>query len=413
MFPYAYRCRQFHHDTLCKQPIGAVATWLIAAMIAGVTAGVLPSQARGQFEVQPAKPEAVDPAQSLDMNARIAWNREWSIYASRYTKIGDEYYACASYDPGYPSSSHVTPQALVQRNARTRTIRIVGNMSRDIKETPSIVDAQAAAPALPSLDFGAYGHVHSVQIVQVTGPHEMLVKQIWLIDAEKVKVQMDKLQGKDNNNNNNNNNRNSDNRQKLKDEIENNFQFRMQLIDHQHKQRDFRSQGVMLLGFDTAGLKPDQRWLGPDGQGLDIAIAGPKTIAYSRSGTGRPRDIKVVVAVPVSEFKGRLSRDEFIKMLATRDLTLKQFVDITIEEKKNDSETAVFNTIKRVEENRSQNTTAEDDSGKATKDKSEKSKRTRASRSAKTKSQKHQKADDDKTASDNSDPKPQQDENND
>lgn len=313
-----------------------------------VAFSLLASTAQAQFEVQPEKSKLVDPALSLDANSRLAWNREWSLYASRYTKIGDEYYACAKYLPAYPSSSHVTPEALVQRNTRTRTIRLTGNMSRDIKVAPNLVDAQAAAPALPSLAFGEYGHVHSVEIVLITGPQEMIVRQIWLIDEDKLKNEIDKLNAKAQERRD----RAGTSRRDETDDIESNFQFRTQLVDHQRKQRDFRSQPVLLVGYDTGKLKADQRWDGPSSEGLELAIAGPKTIAYTRSSSGRPRDLEVVVALPVSQFKGRLSRDEFVTMLATRDLTLKQFVDFSTEEKKNDSEQALFNTIKRVEENR-------------------------------------------------------------
>lgn len=304
--------------------------------------------AEAQFEVKAEKPKVVDPALSLDANARLAWNREWSLYASRYTRIGEEYYACAKYLPAYPSSSHVTPEALVERNTRSRTVRMTGNMSRDIKIAPSLSDAQAAAPALPSLDFGEYGHVHSVEVVQVTGPQEMLVRQIWLIDEDKLKDQIDKLRTKAQERRDRQGSRRSDS----DDDIESNFQFRTQLVEHQRKQRDFRSQPVLLLGYDTARLMPDARWQGPGGEGLDIAIAGTKTIAYSRSSSGRPRDLEVVVALPVDQFKGRLSRDEFVAMLETRNLTLKQFVEFSAQEKKNDTEQALFNTIKRVEENK-------------------------------------------------------------
>ena len=311
-----------------------------------------------QFEAKPEQTKKADPADSLDVNARLAWNREWSIYASRYTKIGDEYYACAKYDPAFPSSSHQTAKTLIHRNSQSRTVRISGNMSRDITIKPNFADAHAVAPALPSLEFGAYGHVDSVQIVQITGPMEMIVRNIWLIDADQLQDQINKLKDKARN-------RRSNSRSDLEDEIENAYQFRTQLVDHQRQQRDLRSKGVLLMGFNTARLKADQRWQGPGGNGLDIAIAGPKTIMYTRSNSTRTRELEVVVALPVDQFKGRLSRDEFVEMLATRELTLQAFIDMTEEEKKADSDNAVYNTIRRVEEKRPKPAPEVDDKDKA------------------------------------------------
>lgn len=310
--------------------------------------------ALAQFEVKPEKTKAVDPADSLDMKARLAWNREWSIYASRYTKVGDAYYACAKYDPSFSSSSHQTAQTLIHRNSQTRTVRVSGNMTRDIKIKPNLADAQAVAPALPSLEFGAYGHIHSLEIIQITGPKEMIVRNIWLIDASQLQDQISKLKDKARN-------RDSSNRRNLEDEIDDAFQFRTQLVDHQRQQRDLRSKGVLLLGFDTTRLKADQRWDGPEGNGLDIAIAGPQTISYTRANSTRTREIEVVVALPVEQFKGRLSRDEFVKMLATRGLSLQAFIDISEEEKKADSDNAVYNTIQRVEEKRPKPVAQDDD----------------------------------------------------
>lgn len=348
------------HTTLLISTRGLLCTILPVALL--LLATTLATKVHAQFEVVQQEPKAVDPAASLDANARLIWNTEWSIYASRYTKIDDEYYACAMYEPGFPSSSHVTAHTMVQRNSQTRTIRLSNNLTRDIKISPSLSDAQAAVPALPSLDFGAYGHVHSVEVVKILGPSEMIVRQIWLIDADKLDDQIQKLKDKARD-------RSSDNRSTVEAEIENNFMFRQQLVDHQSKQRDFRSQGVLLLGYDTKRVKEDERWNGPEGEGIDIAIAGPKTIAYSRSSSSRPRDLELVVALPVKNFKGRLTRDDFLKMLATRNLTLQQFIDMSTEEKKSDSDLAVYNTIKRVEENRPKAAAAQSESDNTSDDK--------------------------------------------
>lgn len=281
--------------------------------------------------------QSADPTSELDAAARLAWDREWSLYASRYTQRDGEFYACAKYHPGFPSSLQVTPQMLMERNTRTRKLTFGGNMSRQVRTTPNLTDARLAAAALPAVTFGEFGHIHSAEIVQVTGPQEMIVRRLWLIDEDGLREEIAQMRSRAGDREN---------------EVDNLYQFRQELADHQRQEDSFRSGGVLLIGFDTARLKPGQRYRGPDSQGLDIAITGKKTIQYTRAGSGRSRELEVTVALPTSAFTGRISRDEFLQMLQTRDLTLAQFIQWSMEEKKNDPDNALVQVIRRVEENK-------------------------------------------------------------
>jgi hypothetical protein len=327
-------------------------------------------------------PAAAATPDRLDHDDQMVWNREWSFYASRYTLLDGAYYACAQYEHGYPSSLHETAQGLVEDRTRTRSVKYSANMSRDVSIKPNFADAQVAVQALPTLDIGAYGHVHSVQVVQVTGPKAMLIKAIWLIDADRLEDEMRQAKAKADTSRSIRNDRGS--RSDRSDQVEQLYQFRQELADHQQKQHDLRTQGVLLLGFDTQGVKPSERWRGPQGQGLDIAITGKKTIAYTRTGSSYARDIEVNVALPVTAFRGRISQDQFIKMLATRNLTLKQFLDMTAEEKKKDAQNAIANVIVRVEANRPAETPSDEAKDQKAERKSTRSTRstTRSRRSA-------------------------------
>jgi|GEM_PF-1701370 len=301
--------------------------------------------------LQPQKAMAQQGSSGLTPANQAVWDREWSLYASRYTQYEGEFYPCAKYHPGFPSSQHVTAQTLVERNTRSRTVTYGGNLSRQVRTVPSLADAQVAAAALPALTFGEYGHLHSVEIVQILGPKSMLVRQPWLVDAQAITEQIRQARTTARERNQNND-----------DDIENAFQFRQQLVDRQRREDSFRTGGILLMGFDTEDLKEGQRWLGPQKQGLDVAITGTKVIQYTRprtsrtssststtSRSSRPREVEVTVALPLSEFKGRISRTQFDDLLTRRDMTLEQFIDLTAAEKKKDPEQAIFNAIRKLE----------------------------------------------------------------
>jgi hypothetical protein len=68
----------------------------------------------------------------------------------------------------------------------------------------------------------------------------------------------------------------------------------------------------------------------------------------SRS-SARPREVEVTVALPVSSFRGRISRTQFDDLLTRRGMTLEQFIDLTADEKKKDPDQAIFNAIRKLE----------------------------------------------------------------
>lgn len=308
-------------------PLSCHKGWLLIPLMMFLTIMVSPA----------ASAQSTDPTSELDGAGRLVWDREWSLYAARYTQRDGEFYACAKYHPGFPSSLQLSPEGLMERFTRTRKLTFGGNMSREIRTRPNLADAQIAAAALPAVKFGEFGHIHSAEIVQVTGRQEMIIRRLWLVDEDALRDEINQAKTRAGERDN---------------EVEARYQFREELAEHQRQESSFRTGGVLLIGFDTARLKPGQRYRGPNDQGLDIAITGKKTIQYTRAGSDRSRELEVTVALPASAFAGRITQEQFLQMLQTRNLTLAQFIQWTMEEKKNDAENALIEVIRRVEENK-------------------------------------------------------------
>jgi len=286
-------------------------------------------------------------AQSLDANAQAFWDRDWSYYAARYVKRDGEFYACAKYHPGFPSSQGTTAAKLIELHTQRRTVTLSANVTRQVITIPNQTDARLGAAALPAVTPGEYGTIHSAEIVQIIGPQEVLLKQAWLINAQTLKQQIsDAKVGP----------RDTDRDQ----ETEFLFQFRQQMADRQREEESFRKMPILLKGISTAGLREGLRWTGPQGQGLDIAITGIQTISYTPSprsssrtrqsaAAPRTRQVQVAVALPATAFRGRISKEEFNELLASRNMTLPQFIELAIEHKKKDAANAVANTILDLE----------------------------------------------------------------
>ncbi len=252
------------------------------------------------------------------LDIELAWQKNWKNYARRCVKIRDTYYVLATYENQFPSSRGMTTVALRQKTAREYTERS-GSMKVKRNLVKPNVEIDLGVKTLPQVAYGHYGEIHSAQVVEVLGPDEMMIANIWIVEPESVKADRDKererftLMKLD--------------RGDMTIIMDWMFEYRDDALRLQSS-RDFRSP-IKLRGYSTAGLSKGERWTGKDGP-LSIAIAGFEE-GQSRSKTRKAPD--VLVAIPAGSFaRGISDEKEFLALLAARGHTKESFVALMKQE---------------------------------------------------------------------------------
>lgn len=267
---------------------------------------------------------AVASVQAADSAAEIQlqWQQNWKNYARRVIKLGDAYYSDSLYETQYPSSRGVTTVMLRAKTAKEVTERFGTNakIRRVVTRPPEEIDL--AASALPGLRLEQYGTVHSVEILSITGPDEMIVGSIWLVDLEAVTKERDKDEAKllaaglD--------------RRESATVLEWMYEAR-DALGKKQREREYRGP-IKLKGFSTVGLAKGDRWRGKEGKGIFLAIVGQDMVKTSRFSS---REEAVFRAVPADLFNRGLSDEkEFLAYLESRKFTKAMFVLLVSEEKK-------------------------------------------------------------------------------
>ena len=262
--------------------------------------------------------------QSVDPSARLEleWRQHWKNYARRVIKLDDAFYACALYESQYPSSRGVTTIMLRQKTAKEITERFGTNAKvRRVINRPN-EEIEAAASALPDIMVGQYGLVHSVEILDVLGPDEMIVGSMWLVDSEAVQKERDKDEAKiaaagiD--------------RREAEAVLDWMYEAR-EALGKKQREREYRGP-FKVKGFSTIGLAKGDRWQGKEGKGIDFAIVGEamhKTSKFSR------REEAIPLLIPADAFKRNLADEkEFLAYLESRKFTKEMFLTLVNEEKK-------------------------------------------------------------------------------
>lgn len=121
-----------------------------------------------------------------------------------------------------------------------------------------LAEGQALARTIPDLDVGSYGWVESVVVERVLGEADMLVSEVRLIDDEALRAEKQRE-------------RDAASGRTEREVVDFRFERREELIRRQ-RDRGYR-RTMRVVGVSTLGLVPDQRYAGPDGRGLQLAIA--------------------------------------------------------------------------------------------------------------------------------------------
>ncbi|MCC5829047.1 MAG: hypothetical protein JJU36_06320 [Phycisphaeraceae bacterium] len=309
-------------------------------------------------------------------HAERVFAASWRNYARRYVEYDDRFICFAGFDPRFPSSRLLT-LAEAQR-AMTETEEVAeGGRVVTRRYTPPREDLEPFIRALPSIDEpGSWGHLHSVKIESIEDD-VIIATEPWLLDARMLNLQRqaagqreteaarrarEQAQQAE-----------RQRRAELLEQIRRerrwptpeereilqnirqegarardrsdpatrNFNLRLDLASEQQPWAERR---LRLVGFDTTTARAEERWNGGR-SGLSVAIVGVED--------GH------VIAVPTSTLFRGLSREQFIKMLESREIDIQKFAQLQIAYRRAFSEDHEARLLTRIEANAPQPPAAE------------------------------------------------------
>lgn len=263
--------------------------------------------------------KASDALKDLSPRAQAIWNRHWPIAARNYIVFNDEYLCVRGYSDRYPSSKGMTVSDLLRRDkGYVMRLRNRRGMTSEQRIMLSRAEAEAMAMALPQMAVGHYGFIHSVEVERILGPDAMVVRNLWLIDAQALNRARD------------------DDRQRLTNDFDWNIasQIADELYQNRTRLADIQQQAVfnrefVLRGFSTDSLASGMRWSGPGGAGLQIALLTVQDVEDNWSPDRGVR--RMLVAIPGQRLRNGLNRDQFLELLARRKLTPQAIVEVVEE----------------------------------------------------------------------------------
>lgn len=278
-----------------------------------------------------AQPKELDGTEIEDAIYR-AFSSNWRKYARHGCEIEGFYAYFPKYDRRYESSlNQSTSQVMDEMTERWE--ENAGNLIIKKSKRPPREDAEAFAKALPDMKIGSYGWVDSVEIVKVIDRDEMYVREIWLVDKDKLRKEYASEQEKIER-------RNGD--EAAEEELKFDYAARIKLKDLQEQRQTGFTDTFRLTGFDTRGLRVGSRWHGPNNEGFQVGVVRwevPKVEdeeaeagdeddrRRSRSRRRDPDPIRVLA--PIEEpMRESLNEEQFKKMLLDRGMTVTGFVDL-------------------------------------------------------------------------------------
>jgi len=295
-------------------------------------------------------------AEGVDMSSAMVddlWRVHWPRYASLYISLDDGYAPCAKFDRNFPSSRLTLAENLRQTTKRSKRVTL-GNFKQTKTAMIPIADASAYANALPELQVGEYGYIHSSRIEKILGPTAMIVKDVRLIGVKQLNKDKKKKRRRLQNRSTARNSTRA-----VDTQIDWQFQKRDKLVDLQESS-DFNRR-LKIVGFDTQGRTEDERWPLTDENnmedGVQIAIvkelpASRRKRSSSRLSLGRSKKATgLLVAVHAQRFRFReLEEKQFIELLEKRGFDKKGFVKLVLLQKKRKSKGSQARIIATLEQ---------------------------------------------------------------
>ena len=281
-------------------------------------------------------------AESLEARreqARIdsLWNRAWREFAPFYLEHDDTFVCVPGYDRSLPSSTGVSIRDYQERTAWEQEYTDERGRERTRTLVKPEEEAHAAVATITDIEAGRYGYIHSGNIDRIIDDKTLILDDIWLLDAaaaiEEVKeLKASVVQGLVEDVEGAIRNRGRDERRNRGDGIARRRGAENEAIDwafedrtataRRQRGRAFARMDWEIVGYRTDRLTDDARW--PTGR---AAEEGLQLVIVAVSGN-------TVTAVPAATIGRGLDEVAFLDMLAQRDITKAQFVEMVNDAKR-------------------------------------------------------------------------------
>ncbi|MFI4859920.1 MAG: hypothetical protein ACIAXF_04470 [Phycisphaerales bacterium JB063] len=260
----------------------------------------------------------------IDTRTYRAWASNYRQFAQYCAEMEGGFLVVPNYDRRLPSSRGLTRSQAVDELTETWR-ESNGTFSQSRMREPQAEEAYAYAYMLPDAEVGTYGYLHSVEIVEILGPEEMLVKDLWLIDVEQVAAQYDRdyERARDNDARN------------IRTQLNALYEQRLALKERQEDEEVYE-QTHRLVGYETLGLSVGERWAGPDrDEGFQVALARWEVPPEPEpeEGEDRPRrrrgddDPRLVMVNPEPLLRRPLDEQGMVRLIDARGYTVTRFVE--------------------------------------------------------------------------------------
>lgn len=254
-----------------------------------------------------------------------AYESNWRKYAQYAFEFDGAFGYIPNYDRRLPSSLGTTTTQFINDNKIVREERN-GNLVLKRQIFIPREDAEAYVNALPDTAIGSYGKIASAQIIKVIDGDQMLIKDVWLVDQDRLREEYARdreLSARRNNGE--------------PDDDALNFQYakRIELKQRQDDRRAGFTGSFRLVGFDTRGLRAGDRWYGPNDQGIRVVVMRYEQPEPDEQGDGRSRfsrrsdnQGRLVLANVDSAMRQSLDNRSFAKLLDERGMSIAAFVEL-------------------------------------------------------------------------------------
>lgn len=266
----------------------------------------------------------------IPSGTRRAWIGNYREFSRFVGVFEDQYIVLPNYERRNDNSHGVSARE-AEEALKISWTQDAGVLTETRSWTPPREEIEAYTKLLPSLKLGSFGYVHSVEVVEVLGPEQMLVTDLWILDADLLKRQYDRDRAAG---------RATGDRNYTK-VLEAAYRKRLELADLQDE-RAFRA-AFRLVGYSTRGVQPGQRYAGPGDEGFQVAFANwdlpPEPEEGSRR-RSRPDDAVAVLIDPAPVMRETASEQQFIELLGQKDITIAGFVELVRAAREADRDTA-------------------------------------------------------------------------
>ena len=272
----------------------------------------------------------------VDSRTRRAWAGNYAQFAQYCFSFEDDWVAVPGYSRRMFSSRGVSAsQAREEMTQRWRETS--GAITQRRARQPEPEEVEVYIKALPDLDMGTYGYIDSVEILEILGPDQMLVRNIWLIDKDQVAqaYRADQREAEE------------DGARDARAQLAQRYEQRLELIERQEESE--YEQAFRLVGYTTRGLRAGDRYNGSDDEGMQVAVIKRELPPVDENARRRRRAVPRLVLIAVAgPMRTTLDEQAFIRMIDARGYTIASFVQIVRElrsEDRDEADERIFNLL--------------------------------------------------------------------